>query len=224
MSWIPGWSSIAGAAWWSGFYFWASIVALIGLGIAEIASHRYSDRKDELAEIEQRAVQRRHDEDMARVQHDTVQATERAARLEKEAAETSKEAAQLRLALKERENRTLTEAQKAAIIERLKPLPNKGKIIFNPLMTDGEAIQFSDQIKSTLQAAGYEVADVAPKDRLLSVNRTGAFLWFKDVNNAPDDARHIATAFRLVGITILGEPQPDFPDPTTLMIVVASHP
>jgi hypothetical protein len=87
MSWIPGWDSVAGAGWWSGFYFWVSIGCLIGLGVAEIASHRYGDRKDNLADAEQRETQRRHDEDMARVQHDTAQAIERAAQLEKEAAE-----------------------------------------------------------------------------------------------------------------------------------------
>src|SRR6266478_667417 len=83
--WIPGWDSVAGAGWWSGLYFWASIVALIGLGAAEVASHRYSERKDELAGVEQEAAQRRHDEDMARVQYDSALANERAAQLEKEA-------------------------------------------------------------------------------------------------------------------------------------------
>jgi hypothetical protein len=48
MSLIPGWDSIAGAGWWSTFYFWASIISLIGLGTSEVASHRYSERKDEL--------------------------------------------------------------------------------------------------------------------------------------------------------------------------------
>jgi len=83
MSLIPGWNSIAGAGWWSSFYFWASIVSLLALGVNEIISHRYAERKDELAAIEQIATQRRHDEDMARVQHDTAQAIERAARLER---------------------------------------------------------------------------------------------------------------------------------------------
>jgi hypothetical protein len=115
VSWIPGWGSVAGAAWWSGFYFWASIGGLIALGIAEIASHRYSDRKDELAVVEQEAIQRRHDEEMARVQHDTAQTIERAAKLEKEAtearaaiaaadaraAEANQKAAEARLALEQ---------------------------------------------------------------------------------------------------------------------------
>jgi hypothetical protein len=50
MGWIPGWDSIAAASRWSGFYFWMSIGSLIGLGVFEIASHRYTDRHDELVE------------------------------------------------------------------------------------------------------------------------------------------------------------------------------
>jgi hypothetical protein len=72
MSWIPGWDSIASAGMWSGFYFWMSIGALIGLGVFEVASHRYSERKDEMVAVEQEAIQRRHDEDMTRVQHDAA--------------------------------------------------------------------------------------------------------------------------------------------------------
>jgi hypothetical protein len=93
MSWIPGWDSVATAGWWSGFYFWISIVCLIGLGVAEVVSHRYEGRKDQLAAVEEAAKDKRHDEDMARVEHDTAQANERAARLEKEAAQANAEVA-----------------------------------------------------------------------------------------------------------------------------------
>jgi len=88
MSWIPGWDTIGGAGWWSGFFFWASIACLIGLGITEIASHRYSERKDDLSEIEQREIQHRHDEDMARVQHDTAATMERAEELRRKKSRT----------------------------------------------------------------------------------------------------------------------------------------
>lgn len=223
MGWIPGWDSIASAGWWSGFFFWASIVSLIGLGISEIASHRYSERKDELVELQQIAEKKQHDDEIALLQKDTAQTNERAARLEKEAAEANERTAKLKLELDERKNRTLTADQKVAIIERLKPLP-KGKILFNPLMSDAEASQFSDKIQEVLKAAGYEVEDVPLKDRLLSLNRTGTFLWFKDAKNPPDRAKNIATAFRLVGITIWGETQPDIADPDMVMLVVGGHP
>jgi hypothetical protein len=92
--WIPGWESITNAGWWSGFYFWASIVSLIGLGVAEVASHRYGERKDELAAVEQEALERRHNEEMTRVQHDTALANERATQLEKDAAALAAQAAE----------------------------------------------------------------------------------------------------------------------------------
>ena len=85
MSWIPGWDSIESTTWWSAFYFWASIVALIGLGVTEVASHRYSERKDELSGIERAEKDRQHDQEMARVHLQASQANERAAELEKDA-------------------------------------------------------------------------------------------------------------------------------------------
>jgi len=136
----------------------------------------------------------------------------------------NKQTAQLRLDLEARKNRSLTDAQKSAIIERLKPLPDKGKIIFNPLMTDGEAIQFSDQIKAVLKAAGYDVEDATFGERMLGLNRVGSFLWIKDAKNPPQRAKDISTAFRLVGITIWGDVHPEFTDPDEVMLVVSTHP
>ena len=86
MGWIPGWNSIAEAEGWSSFYFWLSIICLIGLGVAEVASHRYGERKDELVAVQDAAKDEQHDQDMARVRQDTAQATEHAAQLEKDTA------------------------------------------------------------------------------------------------------------------------------------------
>jgi hypothetical protein len=86
VSWIPGWGSIAAAGWWSGFFFWASIVSLIGLGISEVASHRYGDRKDELTAEQQRIDKKTHDDEIARLHLEPAQANERAAKLQEAAA------------------------------------------------------------------------------------------------------------------------------------------
>jgi hypothetical protein len=63
------------------------------LGVFEVVSHRYSERKDELAAVEQDSTQRRHDEEMARLHLETAKANERAAELntalEKEREKTS---------------------------------------------------------------------------------------------------------------------------------------
>lgn len=63
----PGWDSITGANWWSNLFFWGSIIALIGLGICEIVSHRYGERKDELVAAQERTTNDRHEEEMARL-------------------------------------------------------------------------------------------------------------------------------------------------------------
>lgn len=67
MPWIPGWNSVPGAHWGESFFFWAGIIALVLLGISEVISHRYSERKDQLTTVEQAETQRRHDEEMARL-------------------------------------------------------------------------------------------------------------------------------------------------------------
>jgi hypothetical protein len=81
MSWIPGWDSITSAHGWSNFYFWAGISALLCLGIFEVISHRYTERKDELVAQQQTETQRHHDEEIARLHLETSQANERAAKL-----------------------------------------------------------------------------------------------------------------------------------------------
>jgi hypothetical protein len=181
VSWIPGWSSVAGTAWWSGFYFWVSICALIGLGVAEIASHRYSDRKDELAAIEQEAIQRRHDEDMAHVQHDTAQAIERAAKLEKETAQAQKETAQARL---EQERlkaqlawRALTPEISAQLGTFLSQHP-PGKINVQHVANDPEALYLAIQFANAFAAAKWEI-------QMLAVTMAGAVVFGVWVPDSP---------------------------------------
>jgi hypothetical protein len=86
MSWLPGWDSIAGAHWWENIFFWGSIVALILLGVMEVASHRATQRKDELTERQQSETQRQHEEEMARLHTEAAKANADAenARLEQE--------------------------------------------------------------------------------------------------------------------------------------------
>jgi hypothetical protein len=93
VSWIPGWDSIAGANTGSNIFFWAGIVALILLGVCEVISHRYGERKDVLVAQEQDETKRKHDEEIARLHLETAQANEHAAELntalEKEREKTS---------------------------------------------------------------------------------------------------------------------------------------
>jgi hypothetical protein len=210
MSWIPGWDSVAGTGWWSGFFFWCSIGALIGLGIAEVASHRYSERKDELTAIEQNAIQRRHDEDMARVEHDTARANERAAQLEKEAAEAkaaiaranadaaaaNAEAAKART---EQERlkaqlawRTLTPELVEALEKSLAQRP--GKVNVQHVANDTEALYLAIQFAKIFEKAKWQVT-------MLSVTVGGAIFFGLFVPDSPSaDTATVREALRAANI------------------------
>ena len=121
--------------------------------------------------------------------------------------------------------RHITKEQSAELINLLKPVPKRGTIFFNPLMGSGEAVTFSDEIKAVLTAAGYKTEDVGFGEKVIGLGPlAGTFVWFKDSINQPQDAGYIYEAFKRVGITLLGVPQPDFTDPDRVVIVVASHP
>jgi hypothetical protein len=161
VGWIPGWDSIAGASWWSAFWFWASILSLIGLGIAEVASHRYGTRKDDLAAIEEAAKDKRHEEDMARVQHETAQANERAAVLEKDAEEArlsiaaaNARAAEAELQLAQlRKPRSLEVEPQDRVTQSIKGFANTPFLI--SVFDDPETIGLLSQIESALSAAAW---------------------------------------------------------------------
>jgi hypothetical protein len=148
---IPGWDSVAGAGWWATFWFWASIGSLLLLGVSEVISHRYTERKDFLVEQEQTAEKQRHDEEMARVHRDTAQANERAAEL---AQETVLLQYQLEQERQKRAQRLLTDAQKAAMISAL-----RGKLseVMFVTQNDPEARAFADQLMSVFSEAGVKM-------------------------------------------------------------------
>jgi hypothetical protein len=147
MSWIPGWDSIAGSYWWENFYFSASIGALILLGVAEVISHRYSQRKDVLAAIEQSDTQRRHDDEIARLHLETAATNERAANLEHENALIRQKNLELEKAL---EPRLLEQLYSS---EALKPFAEIQAFIVS--VPDFEARRLASQMAVMFQMAGW---------------------------------------------------------------------
>jgi hypothetical protein len=121
--------------------------------------------------------------------------------------------------------RHITKEQKMELISLLKPVPKKAPVFFNPLMGNGEAVRFSDEIREVLTTAGFKTEEVGLGESLLGLGpAAGAFLWFKDKDHPPQDAKYISGAFNRVGIRLWADPQPDFTDPDRVVIVVASHP
>jgi multidrug efflux pump subunit AcrA (membrane-fusion protein) len=142
----------------------AGIVAVAFLVIAELVSYQYGQRKDALTEQQQTATNQRHDEDMARVQHDTAQANERAAQLEKQAAEAregiARANAEAATARTEQERlkqlvvwRTITDQQIDAIAAQLSA--NKQTILIAVVSNDPEAMFFAGQITLIFNKAGW---------------------------------------------------------------------
>jgi hypothetical protein len=148
MSWIPGWDSVSAATWWSSFYFWVGIAALLGLGISEVVSHRYSERKDELASKQQAAADRQHNEEIARLHLEAAQAAQRAA-----------EADLARVQLEEKlAPRQLSLAQRNELIDSLKRFPGMvAHFWINPAGTS-DTYWFGDLLYNLVQAAGWDAA------------------------------------------------------------------
>ncbi|HEY8334233.1 MAG TPA: hypothetical protein VIQ05_10625 [Tardiphaga sp.] len=204
---------------WDGVAFWTLVAGSL-LAAAAVALTGFSSFVSwKTASITQRISDEKIADATAR--GDAARAD--AAKAMSETAKANERAAELALAIEARKNRTFTETQKKAIVDRLVPLPDKGKVLINVLMSDGEAFQFSDQVLSVLKDAGYDVEEVPQRERLLALNRTGLFLWMHDAHNPPERAKNIATAFRLVGIDMLGDTQPNI-DPDVIVLVVGSHP
>jgi hypothetical protein len=151
------------------------------------------------------------------------------ARVNNDAANANREAAQLRLALEHeiatRQPRKITQEQRELLISLLTPVPiKKDLVLFNPLMTDGEALAFSEQIADVLKASGFPVADVPFGEKLFAFNRLGAFLQFKDQDHVPKRANFIAEAFRRIDVQFIGLPNPDMKSENDLIITIGTHP
>jgi hypothetical protein len=198
---LPGWNSIDGTEWWSSFHFWAGIISLLLLGGTEVLSHRYGKRHEELVALAEAAKER------------------------ETAARHAAEVGALQRKLAAREPRTINREQHDMLVSLLTPIPiHKDPVLFNPLMSDGEAQAFSEQIKQVLKDSGFPVDDVPFGEKLLGVNRLGVVLWFKDLETPPKRARFIYEAFKRVGIEMKADPQAEFSDADKLVIVVGTHP
>lgn len=148
MSWLPGWNTITGTNAWENAFFWGSIIALILLGIMEVASHRAAQRKDELTEQQQTETQRRHDEDMAALHLQASQANERAAKLEIEAAAANERTAEI---MKATAWRGFTPSEIASLEASLSAHP--GKIVIGWILGDAESLSLATQFANILRRA-----------------------------------------------------------------------
>ena len=163
---IPGWDSIPGAALWSTVFFWCAIASLLCLALFAVASHRYAERRDELAAIDNRETQRRLTEDIARLTQAAGQQTAEAdaaraqiAEAEARAAEANRHAEEDRLARIKIEDRlaprNVSGEQFLGLVAALSKLPGAPVAIWSAGAAP-EIGAVSRTILLALQAASWE--------------------------------------------------------------------
>jgi hypothetical protein len=185
---IPGWDSIAGTHWWSNFYFWASITALILLGVMEVVSHRYSERKDELTAIEQKTINDANEYEIARLHNEAARLTAEAEASRAEIADAKLQMAQANLQASEANRRTeelradnlslqaviaprrLTADECQFVAESMKPFSGK-RVRVQSYAGDAEGSALAAQIIDCLEAAKAVKVDRA----LASIMPLGGF-------------------------------------------------
>src|SRR5260221_6659280 len=148
MTWWPGWDSIECAGWWSGFYFWFGIFCLFMLGVSEMVSHRYGQRRDALVAIaedarsrqrtqEEIATQQRHASEIGGLKEQLSEAEEKVLKLQKQQAD-----------------RRFSPEQKQMLIAALSPF-NGQLINVTSVLRDSEAHQLAEDIASVFEGAAW---------------------------------------------------------------------
>jgi hypothetical protein len=94
---------------------------------------------------------------------DIAKANAETAKANEVAAKANERAAELKLALEKevaaRQPRRITDAQRAKIVEILKPVAEKGPVSVSWKLFDEEAVQFGQDVLAALQAAGFDAKE-----------------------------------------------------------------
>jgi hypothetical protein len=165
---LPGWNSLPAV---TRYHNWAEALGIAFLGllvVAEIVGYQYSHRKDHLTDQHQIATNQRHEEEMARLHLETAKVKERAAELEKAAADAKLELARIstpRVTL-------LTEESTSSIIEKLKPFAGT-KFDTGTAINSGEQADFLYALRPILQKAGWILLPWDGPGPLLSFGESG---------------------------------------------------
>jgi hypothetical protein len=173
MSVLPDWNSIESTSRWSDILFWAGILCLILLAVAEIGSHIYGSRSSFLVGEAARLaeIQRSADEAAAKKKSDDEAAQLRGqlAKAEKVATEAGEKVAELdRL----RAPRHLLPAQQKALRDLLAGAPKLQVAIFAGTAS-GDEKGYADELASVFRALSWDVRVV---DALFTGSDTSG-LW-----------------------------------------------
>lgn len=177
MTWFPGWGSVDTASWWSGFYFWFGLTALLCVALSAVLSHRYSLRKDELIfqATNQRVLAYRGQEN----------------------------AFQLRLAAAQK--RHLTDLQRRTLVAALTEFTGQS-VRFRTVEGDAESQSYLEDFVSVITGANWTfdvntdiqigAMDPAPKGVQITMNDSEA-----REGRIPDAVKAFVAALHMLGIT-----------------------
>lgn len=209
MNWWPGWDSIAGTHWWSNAYFWASITALIMLGVFEVVSHRYSERETELSDIQRENTDRQYRKDIADLHDRASTAEQKAAELGREAAQIRERAANLEneAAILQQKNlelemqiapRRIPTAEVPNLVSRFRKYAGQTASVTSYAL-DLEGAVFAKQLVDGMTQAGISV-----QDRTLSVMPMGGFSVAVHIaGKDPSVTQDIAGVIAIFGSTLV---------------------
>jgi hypothetical protein len=149
MTWWPGWDSIDDANWWSHLWFWLGIACLVALAGAEVISHIYGLRKDELVAAAERTAteQRQRDADAAEARRKAdVEA------VQKQLSEADKKVADLQI---QQAPRHLSPAQQGELIRVLSPFAGQ-KVQLSTMANSNEPKDFALDFLSVFRGAKWD--------------------------------------------------------------------
>ena len=177
MTWFPGWDSADTASWWSGFYFWFGLTALICVGLSAVLSHRYGLRKDELVF-------------QATSQHLLVYRSQQNA---------------FRLQLAAAQKRHLTELQRRTLVAALTEFTGQS-VRFRTVEGDAESQAYLDEFVSVITSANWTfdansdvligAMDPPPRGVQITMNDSEA-----REGRIPDAIKAFVAALHMLGIT-----------------------
>jgi hypothetical protein len=164
---LPGWNSAEASGWWSGLYFWAGLVCLLLLGVTEILSHRYAERRSDLlaqaesaAEAQKGAVEAQKDEVEAQRAGEVDALRRQLADAQSRAASAVSAAIEARKPHGDAALRRLTDHEKETLLFALSPFAGQ-RVTFKSVLGDAEGKRFIEDFIVTLRRARWSFDDKA---------------------------------------------------------------
>jgi hypothetical protein len=231
MSWFVSQTAFLVATWIAAIFGGIGIIAAF---LSAIVGYQLTERSlsDANAKISIARAEARADVEKAAIEANSKieEAKADTAKAVAETAKANERTAELKLALEreiaERQPRTISANQHAAIVQYLRNVSPKGEIVVGWKLFDEEAEQFAKQIIFALNEAGFAAKE---GNGPLSFGQKGAWIIVRDLKaaqTAPTPIGAVQGAFRdILHIDMQGVPRADaFPDLGEFVVAIGGKP